>query len=282
MRAGLIHIGYHSKPEFLVIGAQKSGTNAITYYLTAHPNVVRARKKEIHFFDSDLQYNKGIDWYHAHFPLPHKMKPNSKCFEASPGYLYYAKSAERIYSYNPQLRLIVLLRNPVERAYSQWNMYRVLLEERPNNLYLLTRESDMAVRKWFDEILSKRMIPPFDQEVRKEIEQFIGNDSIPEPSYVRRGIYCEQLHRFLRYFKREQILIIESKHLKTDPGPVLSRIIQFLDLPEFQWQENRLGLRHVRQYKEPMPGNTRELLSEFYRPYNQKLYQLLGRDLGWQ
>jgi hypothetical protein len=126
-RRTLVRLGFFTRPSFLVIGGVKCGTTALHRYLCDHPKIVPAWDKEIHFFDQNVSYiERGPNWYHAKFPPPFRLGVGRQTFEATPSYLYqFPRCAERIYNYDPRLKLIVLLRAPVERAYSHWKMLRL-------------------------------------------------------------------------------------------------------------------------------------------------------------
>ena len=282
LRAYGARLGYHSKPAFLIIGAQKCGTTALASYLPRHPRIQPSCRKEIHFFDRDIAHARGYAWYHGHFPLPCEMGRRALTFDATPSYLYRPKSALRIYEYDPNIKLIVLVRDPVDRAYSQWNMYRLLLNNERQYLFGVTRHSDAPVRQWFDRILAGHSFPDFDKAVKEELDLILSKSPSPEPSYIRRGLYYEQLARYLEYFDCESILVIDSRSLRRMPHTVLDQVTQFVGLPPHNWHAQELPLVHVRPYREEMSERTRALLQEFYRPHNERLYEWLGRDLGWE
>lgn len=281
LRTALIRIGYHSRPGFLIVGAQKCGTTALRSYLSKHPRIIPASKKEIHFFDLDVAYNRGMAWYHGHFPLPHRLTQGAITFEATPSYLFSPGAPERIFSYDSQMRLIVLLRNPVDRAYSAWNMYHILIQKNPEILLEATRDSSGAHRRWVDDLLSGTPFHEFDEAVQSEIEAVLAGSSAVGFGYVRRGLYYDQLLRYLRYFDREQILTIDSRLLKSNTALALNQVVRFLGMPEHNWHQERLLLVHNRPYEEGMSQRARAMLSEFYKPYNERLYELLGRDFDW-
>ena len=281
LRPGLTRLGYYSRPTFLIIGTQKGGTVALRKYLARHPNIVPAKKKEIGYFDQDISYRRGDCWYHGQFPLPHRLGRHGVTFEATPEYLYYPKAAQRIFSYDPALKLIVLLREPVGRAFSAWNMFRTLRYEHPDSLRAILPDCDPVLRGWISQMLSSDSFPEFGQAVRDELDGTLSASAALEPSYVRRGLYHEQLLRYLKCFAREQILVLDSARLKRDLGNVLPEVIRFLGLPEYGGLPADLPLLHVGEYAQLMADDTRGLLREFYEPHNDKLYELLGRDLGW-
>jgi hypothetical protein len=280
LRPGLTRLGYYSRPTFLIIGTQKGGTVALRKYLARHPNIVPAKKKEIGYFDQDISYRRGDCWYHGHFPLPHRLGRHGVTFEATPEYLYYPKAAQRIFSYDPALKLIVLLREPVGRAFSAWNMFRTLRYEHPDSLRAILPECDPVLRESISQMLSGDF-PEFDQAVLDEIDGTLSGSAALEPSFVRRGLYHEQLLRYLKCFSREQILVLDSARLKRELGTVLPEVARFLGLPEFGALPADLPLFHVGQYEQQIAASTRGFLREFYRPHNDKLYELLGRDFGW-
>jgi hypothetical protein len=280
-KAGAIRLGYYSRPRFLIIGTQKGGTVSLRKYLARHPNLVPARKKEIGYFDQDTLYRRGEGWYHGHFPLPHRLGRHGVTFEATPEYLYYPEAAQRIFSYDPHLKLIVLLREPVERAFSAWNMFRSLRQEQPDYLRRMLPECDPMLRDSLSRMLSGDAFPTFDEAVREEIEGIRSGSAALEPGYVRRGVYHQQLRRFLKCFAREQILILESDRLKQDLNKVLGEVFRFLNLPVTDETPADLPLLHRGRYEHQISDDARALLREFYRSHNSDLYDLLGRDLGW-
>jgi hypothetical protein len=282
-RKGMVRVGYHSRPAFIIIGAQKSGTSSLHVYLSHHPNIKPATEKEIHFFDKDDAFNKGLSWYHSHFPLPYELNRNEITFEATPSYLYRLSVANRIYNYDPKIKLIALLRNPVDRAYSQWNMYRTLLKERPHFLFRVSRNSNAEVRQWVDKILADDSYPSFDEAVLEELDMVFAGDPNPEPSYIRRGLYYEHLKRFLNLFERDQLLVLDSALLKNKPSKVLNKIIRFLGVSPYAWNSDKLSVTYnKRTYQQNMSESTRTTLREFYEPYNKNLYELLGIDFDWK
>ncbi|MGZ8918140.1 MAG: sulfotransferase family protein [Methylobacter sp.] len=111
----------NSFPNFMIIGAQKAGTTALYEYLSRHPQIQPTKVKELHYFNCEARYKNGIEFYRSFFQLDTESK---LLFDASPGYLNNANAPKRIYAHNPNVKIIILLRDPVERAYSAWNMYK--------------------------------------------------------------------------------------------------------------------------------------------------------------
>ncbi|MGZ3375642.1 MAG: sulfotransferase family protein [Phenylobacterium sp.] len=194
-----------SKVAFIVAGVQKGGTTALFDYLGEEPGLSLSREKEAHFFDDETQDWAAPDYdaYHAQFAPPDGRLRG----EATPIYLYWPNCLERIAAYNPAMRLIIMLRDPVERAWSHWKMeYARGVETRPFAWCVREgRQRLFAADPW-----------GFDREV----------------SYVERGFYGEQLERLFGLFPPEQVLILKSGDLRSDPGAALARVRAFLGLPK--------------------------------------------------
>jgi len=287
-RARSLSLGYHSKPRFLIIGAQKAGTTALYYYLAEHPDIVPSSEKELGFFTPEIfadwpehpshwvlctqegaphfadprAHRKALAWYHGHFPPPHRLGRRRLTFEATPEYLYYPQAPERIFQYDPKMKLIALLRDPVERAFAAWNMYSRFGDYRPL-VYAPRKET----RK-------------FHEAVDDEIDEIQSGKTISDPGYVRRGLYYEQFQRYFSYFRREQILILDSRGLRSNTSEIVHQVITFLQLSEYRHAQEWAQI-HVGEYDAAIPVATRQLLQNFYKPHNEKLYELLGHDFEW-
>ena len=285
-RDWLLRHGYHSKPSFIIIGAQKAGTTALYYYLADHPYIAPSAEKELTFFapelfadwpqhprhgvlwsgdrvaldDADLARG-AYAWYHGNFPLPHVLR-GRLTFEATPDYLYYPRAAQRIFAYDPAMKLIVLLREPVQRAFSAWNMYRRFGEYRPL-VYA-----------------SKRETRTFEEAIREEISQIRAGNAPLEPGYVQRGLYFDQLRRYLALFPAQQLFIVDSGELNSHPREVTHRVARFLGVPVHE-PERGLEPIHQGDYAEAVPAEVVDELRAFYAPHNRALYELLDRDFGW-
>ena len=271
----------------MIIGAQKAGTTALYYYLAEHPRIVPSREKEIGFFvpelfadwpehpnhrilctpggtafDDPRSYQLAAAWYHSQFPLPHELGAERITFEATPEYLYYPRVARRIFEYDPGMKLIVLLRDPIDRAFSAWNMYRSFGGYRPL-IYA-----------------PKKEIREFDVAIRAEIDEIRGNKTPQGPGYVRRGLYHEQLARYLEWFDRRQIVVLDSVDLRRSTSVAVAQVLSFLGVSEYrrpgEWDQVLVG-----EYGAAIPDSSLRLLREFYKPHNEMLYQLLDRDFGW-
>jgi tetratricopeptide (TPR) repeat protein len=239
-------------PKFIIIGSQRCGTTSLYTYLAEHPQILTPIKKEMDFFSWHFQ--RGIDWYLAHFP-PMPQGGEFVTGEASPSYFDFREAPERLYSACPEAKLIVLLRNPVDRAISHF--YRL------KGLNWESRSLDRAIS---DEI----------ERLNQNPEYIIG----PEPgNYLARGRYIEFIKNWLAFFPREQLLVLQSEDLYAGAADTVEQVLEFLDLPEYQLSE----------YQNANPGSyqrvnesVRELLSDYFKPYNQELEEYLGRRFDWE
>jgi hypothetical protein len=239
-------------PAFMIIGTQKGGTTSLYRYLDKHDDVSMASKKEVHFFD--FFWFKGLDWYLAHFALRGEVAQTG---EASPTYLFHPEAPRRIHAVFPEVKLISLLRNPVDRAYSH---------------------HQMEFRRGIDPLSFEEAIDQEPERLR-ESNPDIRDGNWRRFSYVSRGIYVEQLARWLEVFPREQFLIIKSEDFFREPGRHFDQVLQFLELPACPLPEYRS--HNTQSYAEMRP-ETRTHLARYYEPYNRQLYDLLGRDFGWE
>ncbi|MDB5443499.1 MAG: Sulfotransferase [Phenylobacterium sp.] len=201
---------------FVIAGVQKAGTTALFDYLAEMGDVALPRLKETHFFDDETRDWARPDYgdYHALFDDP----AGRPCGEATPIYLYWPNSLERICAYNPAMRVVVLLRDPVERAWSHWRMeYARGAETRP--FAWCIRQGRMRL---------------FEAGPRSGPPNAPGNAPWGvhrEFSYVERGFYGEQLERLLGLFPRDQVLVLRAEALRDDPAATLAAVRRFLRLP---------------------------------------------------
>ena len=244
-------------PDFLVIGAQKAGTTALYAYLRWHPGITGPSWKEVSFFDR--HWWRGEAWYRGQFPL---RAGERLVGEASPSYLFHPLAPERARSLVPDVRLVALLRDPVDRAYSQYQ-HEVALGREP-----LSFEDALAAE---------------DERLLGEIERLVVDPRAFsrawwDHSYASRGRYAEQLERWLAAFPREQLLVVRTEDLGERPAETYASILAFLGaephaLPEYP--------RVFDRDYEPMRPETRAALREAFAEPNRRLETLLGRELGW-
>jgi len=255
-------------PDFIIIGGKKCGTSSLYNYLVEHPNVVGAFRKEVHFFDNRTARG-GTLRYRAYFPtsaykrrIKRSRGTDILTGEATPYYLFYPLAPARVRRVVPNVKLIALLRDPVDRAYSHYH----------------------------HEVRNGTETLPFEEAIQREAERLggewekIGNgayDSLSHRrySYLSRGIYVDQLRRWRACFPEEQLLILRSEDLFADASGVLEQTVDFLGLPGME----RADRSRVNKgsYTEAMNEETRKYLVAYFRSHNERLYDYLGRDFGW-
>ena len=255
-------VGHRPLPDFLVIGAQRSGTTTLYDLLVQHPDVRAARTKEVHYFD--LHHDRGPAWYRSNFPL--HMGSGDRPWltgEASPLYLFHPLAAARAAAEVPDARLLAVLRNPVDRAFSHYQHERAKGREPLSFADAVDQELARTASGWRRAVSGA---PATDRALRSY-------------SYVARGHYAEQLARWLGVFAADQLLVVRAEDLFTDPATQIKKVFDHLDLPSFPGLE----CRHLneRTYS-PMDPSLRRSLALRYAESNQELYALIGRDLDWQ
>jgi len=256
------------RPNFLIIGALKGGTTSLHRYLSDHPAVHCSSRKEVRYFS--LTYPLGERWYLSHFPLRIRAATTRlrrgvrlAVGEATPAYLFDPRSPGRVHAFDPRMKLIVALRDPVERAYSHFQMEHETRDE--------TRSFEDALA-WEE------------AELRPELDRWVADPTYESPlplfgrSYVARGCYADHLERWLALFPREQLLVLMSDELLGDPASAMSTVEEFLEVP--QWQPPSYPRENVREYP-PMSPVTRDHLRRVFAPHDRRLEQLLGRELPW-
>jgi tetratricopeptide (TPR) repeat protein len=243
-------------PNFLIIGIGKGGTSSLYHYIIQNPRILPAIKKEIHFFNQNFE--KGLDWYLSHFPpIP---KPSTFLTgEATPWYLVSFDAEKRIVSIFPDIKLIIVLRNPIFRAFSQYQMQLKLgVEQRC-----------------------------FHTVIASEIET-IGNLASPsqadfnywqsEKGCLLFSLYVYFIEKWMAVFPREQFLILQSEDFYTNPSATLTQVFEFLGVPDY-------ALPEYRNYNpgsyNPISDDLRQRLADFFRPHNQKLEEYLGMTFNW-
>jgi hypothetical protein len=266
-------------PDFLIVGAQKAGTTGLHYYLMQHPNLVGAYKKEVHYFDNDKNYERGKKWYHNNFKNE-QWKKKFLCFESSPAYMYRKEVPLRIKDDYPEMKIIMILRNPVSRAYSGWNFYRTYLsKDLPKKVF--KRNLKRVDPDTFKEFYSTEVFPDFEMLINKDIERIKTISPQEEPSIVRRGIYVDQVKRYFDVFGRENVLILGMRDMINDKKKLMNEILKFLGLPESDWSFLKDEVLNAKEYIEKMKPETEAFLNEFYKPYNEQLFELVGRRVNW-
>ncbi len=248
-------------PDFIIIGAQKGGTSSLFSYLSQHPQLSLPDIKEIHFFDN--HYKEGINWYRSHFPLK-LINYNKKTGEASPYYLFHPHIAQRVYSHCPKAKLIVIIRNPVDRAYSHYMMQN----RRKFDPLPTFEEAIAAEHKRLSEETKKLLNDPYYNSINHQ-----------RLSYLSRGMYYTQLTRWLKYFPLNQFLFIKSEDFFNDPFKELLRVYEFLGIR--RKKSVNLTPQNTNDYP-PMNKKTRSFLNTYFAEENKKLSEILGSNFLWK
>jgi len=250
------HLGLCATPSFVVVGAQKAGTTSLFRYLARLPGVTSPWMKEIHFFD--LHWEKGLPWYRAHFPL---MLPGRARFtgEASPYYLFHPRVPERMAEVLPGARILVLLRNPADRALSHYHWEVAYGNERLSFRAAIRREEEILPR----------------ETDRLEQEGGYRSFAHQHASYLSRGRYAEQLARWLAWFPKEQLLILKAEKFFSRTGETMGEVQAFLDLPVSGAQA--FPVHRQGRYERDTDVPRAELL-EYFSPLNEELGDLLGMN----
>ena len=246
-------------PDYLIIGAQKSGTSSLFRYLGESPHVELPTAKEIHFFDN--RFEMGLDWYRSHFPPGHTGKPRMTG-EASPYYVFHPLAPERIRETLPDVRLVLLLRNPVERAVSHY--YH-------------------EVGNGHEDLPLPAALDREEERLEGEAERIVaqpGYSSFNHRhfSYQARGVYVDQLIRWQSVFPAEQLLVLNSERLFDDPVKEMAQVYAFLELPGSPPDD--LGAYNQRDYP-AIPRAVEDRLVEHFAPHNARLRDYIGQDFGW-
>lgn len=262
----LLTVPLRMRPEFLIAGAMKCGTTSLYNYLGQHPRVAKARKKELHYFD--WNYHLGPVWYASQFPvsswhgLSRSARPTVITGEASTDYLFHPRALERIVDALPSVKLIVLVRNPVDRAYSHYH------HERKQGVETATFEQAVAEepRRLAGEVERLRDDPGYSGHAYRRY------------SYLARGIYVDGVCSALDALSPSRVLVMRSEDLFDASADAMARVLEFLELPV-------VALAHYPKLYAgrypPMAEGTRRELLDYFRPHNQRLADVLGRDLDW-
>ena len=256
-------------PSFLICGGQRCGATWLYRALAAHPTVLTPTPHPgVHYFDNG--YHRGIGWYRAHFPLRRAARRvraeygvPAQAFESTPYYLYHPHAPARIGDDLPWVRLIVLVRDPVERAYAQFAYARARGWE-PEDSFARALESE-----------PERLRGHHDRLAR---DPFAYSFAHQHRAYRAHGEYVRYLEAFASYVDRRRILVVDSGLCFTDPAAVYGSVLDFLRLP-------RLGeppRRPRTPRPAPIPEPLRRELAEYYAPWDERLADWLGAPVSWR
>lgn len=254
-------------PDFIMIGAQRCGTTSLFRALMEHPQVVRPTfHKGVNYFD--LNYFRGEGWYRAHFPLSRLAKLSTRThgapavFEASGYYLYHPFAIERIARKLPNVKLVVMLRDPVERAYSAYQHELARGFEWEDFETALALEDERLV----GEVGRMRRDPSYESFTHRH------------HSYRHRGNYADQLETVFAHVPPERVHVMQSENFFAQPAREFGALTAFLGLEPLQ--PRRFDQYNSRP-RSPMPAESRQLLVEHYAPHDDNLELLLGAPLSW-
>ena len=245
--------------DFIVVGAQKSGTTALHYFLRKHPQIALPERQELHFFDDDEIFSRPVDYdlLHRQFRpvagstlLRFATARQAIAGEVTPSYLYWKPAMERIWNYNRQIKLVILLRNPIDRAFAHWNMQRFKDREPLGFLDALKEEP-------------RRIAQPLTIESRRF-------------AYVDRGFYSGQLERVFKFFPREQVHFVKFEDFRDRKQETLDGVFEFLGVKPLRRIRDKD--RNIVPYERTITAEEREYLSEVFSAEITKLEQMLGWD----
>jgi hypothetical protein len=300
-----------TRPEFMLIGGAKCGSTSFARYLGAHPQVQLRGPKEPNYWTWRRHHAKYQDFFVNETPIVDPGPGQFISGEFSTSSLIHPLAPRRVQANLPDLKIFVLLRNPVERAYSHFIMAKNAGQEKECSF-------DEIVRKEMDEcpeLLAAHergfLNPSGDSKScystltgiairaarhtngfpKTRLRSGLDLRNFYRQSYVFRSLYHDQLHRWLRLFPRHQLMIIQSERFFENAAETMNKVASFLGLESFEFQA-AVQLRRIwatgsgnvfdkpQNYPE-MDVATRKLLINFFRPYNQQLYDLLNEDFGW-
>ncbi len=217
-----------------------------------------------------MYFDRGLNWYKMNFPsrkqkfIFNKIKHKKLITgEASGAYLHNPHAPKRIYQLNPNMKLILLMRNPVDRAFSHYKR----------------KVKNGSEKLSFEEVIDQEQ-----SRIDGEMEKMESNSNYYSPiyhslSYLNTGLYIKHLKNWLKYFPLKQILILENGELSHDPQMVYDQAIEFLDLPK--WKLSNYRKFSKQDLKLDMNQKTREQLLDYCKPFNEDLYSLIGKRFDW-
>lgn len=269
---------FRAQPDFFIIGAMKSGTTSLFQYLNFHSRIESSLIKEPCYYS--YNYGNGKAWYLSQFPKKSLLTSKKWYFDASPVYLHDEQAPSRMHADYPAAKLIVICRDPIERAVSHYNYY----SSRDSNFGRKPENhiDERSIENAFDDDMSGRELRPFFR-------------------YCRMSLYAQQVERFLQYYPRQQVMFIDLKALETDVLKTLQRIADFIELPcreefnkigvsvdrvdsqnSFQKTKDRLFRRfNALEYNISMSVDMDARLRDFFRSDVAQLQTISGLQFSW-
>ncbi|MDX6307924.1 MAG: hypothetical protein QOI06_970 [Nocardioidaceae bacterium] len=271
---GLMTASARVMPDYLIVGTKKGGTTSLANWLVQHPGVLRMfprtqRYKSAHYFDTN--FDRGPAWYRSHFPtrqtrarLAGRLGYRPLVGEASPYYMFHPATPDRVKSAIPRAKVIMLLRDPVSRAYSHyWDRVSTGFEVLPT----------------FEEAVAAEAARLADVDEARLADPGYQHYSHEHHSYLARGRYAEQLVRWQALFDPDQLLVLDFERMKSEPEALLEEVLTFLGLPHCASID--LQARNGRSRRPQMSESTRDELRAYFRPHNHRLSELTGQEFSW-
>ncbi len=266
-------------PDFMIIGIMKGGTTSFYENLTQHPQIYPALYKEIHYFNRHLlnliSDTRDINWYSAHFP-PRRVldQRNGITGEATPNYINHWNIVPQIAEILPDVKIIILLRDPVKQAYSHYQHHQRSRSINRDELFMTYIEHEL---EFYKEVGVSNAL--FDDQTLNELKQ---NSKVKGriTRYAVYGLYIFQIKRWHEFFDKSQFLIMKSEDYFKHPETHLEEAANFLGVNPHSFDFKREDKQSGHSY-EPISQEAKAALEEFFAPYNQQLYDYLDRDFGW-
>ena len=254
-------------PDFLIVGAQKSGTTSLHSYLEEHPQLIAPpNRKELHFFDR--HYHAGARYYRSFFPTSFcrwlctiTSGQPMLCFESTPEYMVYAEARERMHALLGPVPLVVILRDPIERV---WSWYRMYSSFNADVEFEALLDADASVAKH-----EGRELDPALCELTQETERLCP---------FTRGLYVEQLRALWELWPREAVQVLDFDDLARDPQETTARVLGHLGLKALERESWPV---FNASEKSELPQALRARLASYYRQPDEELSELLGWTPGW-
>ena len=250
-----------SLPSVLIIGSQKGGTTSLFNYLVEHPDVLPPIGKEVHYFD--LHYAAGENWYRGRFPYAHRLRRGALTLDASPYYMMHPLAPARAAGLLPDVKLIALLRNPIDRALSHYQ-HEVRAGREPLS---------------FEEALDREeeRLEGEEERLQREPDYYSWNHH--RYAYTRRGLYLVQLQRWMQHYPRSQLLVLQSEWLFRDPPGATDAVYRFIGLRPHQLQRYKAFLQG--HYDRDLLRGVRTRLADYFAPHNRALFDWLSQEFDW-
>ncbi|MFD1014622.1 sulfotransferase domain-containing protein [Winogradskyella rapida] len=269
------------KVDVIIAGGQKCGTTALHHFLGQHSKIIVSNPKEIDYFNYDFNYNKGNSYYHSFFkhkPFFHKTR-GYKLIEATPSYINGSlfcdikQTAERIKLYNPEIKIICLVRNPIDRAYSAYNMFKKRYEQGRDNWWF----------DWFEKRIGYRPVgrrrsaesySSFEFFIKEELA-WLEEGEIMECPVLLNGKYIEQIKVFREVFN-ENLIVVKNELLDKETEEILNNITKFINVNKIDWNFLKTKKIFVGDYQKNISPFLMRELEAYYFESNSKLELLEG------